>query len=255
MKIVILCKASLSTDLLLSRLSQRQDCELVVIRETAMPASAIIKFRRRHLGLTATLGQIAFMAIVPRLQARATKQRVNALIAAHGMSRETPPGIHIEHVDTVNDPVVIERLRAVSPDVVLVNGTRIIKSRVIDAIPAPFINTHAGITPQYRGVHGGYWALYCNDRQHFGSTIHLVDKGVDTGKVLAHVRSAPEPEDTFSTYPVVQYLATLPVMDSILDDLPAALDAAPEITPDTPSRQWFHPTLWQYVRGRLRGVK
>lgn len=255
MKIVILCKASLSTDLLLARLSQRQDCQLVVIVESAIPASAIIKFRRRRLGLIATLGQVAFMAIVPRLQARATTRRVNALIAAHGIDRETLPDVEIEHVNTVNDLVVIERLKVESPDVVLVNGTRIIKSRVLDAIPAPFINTHAGITPQYRGVHGGYWALYCNDRQNFGSTIHLVDKGVDTGQILAHVRSAPESEDNFSTYPVVQYLATLPIMDKILDDLPAALDAAPEIDTDTPSHQWFHPTLWQYVSGLLRGLK
>lgn len=255
MKIVILCKASLSTDILLARLSQRQDCELVVIRESPVPVSAIIKFRRRRLGLIVTLGQLAFMAIVPRLQARATKRRVNALIAAYGMSRETLPGVVIEDVDTVNDPVVMERLKAENPDVVLVNGTRIIKSRVLDAISAPFINTHAGITPQYRGVHGGYWALFCNDQQNFGSTIHLVDKGVDTGQVLAHVRSTPEPEDNFSTYPVVQYLATLPVIDMILNDLPAALNAAPKIAPDTLSRQWFHPTLWQYVLGRLRGVK
>jgi folate-dependent phosphoribosylglycinamide formyltransferase PurN len=255
MKIVILCKASLSTDLLLARLSQRQNCELVVIRESAIPALAIIKFRRRRLGWLATLGQVAFMAIVPRLNASATKRRVNALIAAHAMSCETPPGFKIEHVDSINDPVVIERLKAESPDVVLVSGTRIIKPNVLYAISAPFINTHAGITPQYRGVHGGYWALYNNDLQNFGSTIHLVDKGVDTGQVLAHVRSAPELEDTFWTYPIVQFLATLPVMDKILDDLPAALIATPEITSDISSRQWFHPTLWQYVLGRLRGVK
>ena len=126
---------------------------------------------------------------------------------------------------------------------------------VLDAVSTPFINIHAGITPKYRGVHGGYWALYHDDHADFGSTIHLVDKGVDTGRVLAHVRSVPTPEDNFSTYPVVQHLSTLPVLEAILDDLPAALASAPEIPAGTPSRQWYHPTLLQYVQGRLRGVK
>ena len=40
---------------------------------------------------------------------------------------------------------------------------------------------HAGITPQYRGVHGGYWAVVNNDPEHCGVTIHFVDKGIDTG--------------------------------------------------------------------------
>lgn len=255
MKIVVLCDASLSTDVLLSRLAQRRDCDIVVLQEAPLSRMGIVKFRLRRLGLVATLGQVAFMLIVPRLQARAARRRIDALLAQHGLTRATIPHPGIERVDTVNDKAVTDRLRAFAPDVVLVNGTRIIKKAVLEAVPTPFINIHAGITPKYRGVHGGYWALYHDDHTDFGSTIHLVDKGVDTGRVLAHVRSAPTPEDNFSTYPVVQHLSTLPVLEAILDDLPAALASAPEIPAGTPSRQWYHPTLLQYVQGRLRGVK
>ena len=255
MKIAVLCKESLSTDILLFRLAKRDNCEIVVLREAPLPTSWVVKFRLRRLGLVATLGQIAFMLIVPRLQARSARRRIDDLLAAHGLDRAADSHLNIEDVDTVNDAAVIERLKEFEPDVVLVNGTRIIRTSVLEAVPAPFINIHAGITPQYRGVHGGYWALCSDERECFGSTIHLVDKGVDTGQVLAHVRSRPTSEDNFSTYPVVQFLETLPVIGKILDDLPAALTSPPAVAPDVPSRQWYHPTLWQYIRGRLEGVK
>jgi methionyl-tRNA formyltransferase len=44
---------------------------------------------------------------------------------------------------------------------------------------------HAGITPRYRGTHGGYWVLLNNDPGHCGVTIHLVDPGIDTGSIVA----------------------------------------------------------------------
>ena len=61
----------------------------------------------------------------------------------------------------------------------MVNGTRIISSRVLDSIGCPIINTHAGITPRYRGVHGGYWALAEGHPEEVGTTVHLVDKGIE----------------------------------------------------------------------------
>ena len=46
----------------------------------------------------------------------------------------------------------------------------------------PVINMHAGITLRYRGVHGGYWALAEQHPEWVGTTVHLVDPGIDTGR-------------------------------------------------------------------------
>ena len=58
-------------------------------------------------------------------------------------------------------------------------------------MPCPVLNYHAGITPKYRGMNGGYWALATGDAGNFGATVHLVDAGVDTGGVLHQVRGRP----------------------------------------------------------------
>ncbi len=71
---------------------------------------------------------------------------------------------------------------------VLVVGTRIISRKVLVAVAAPFINYHDGITPKYRGIHGGYWASAQSDLANFGVTVHLVDPGIDTGEVLYQAR-------------------------------------------------------------------
>ena len=96
--------------------------------------------------------------------------------------------------------------------VVVVNGTRIIARRVLEASDAVFINTHCGITPEYRGVHGGYWALYRSDPENCGVTVHLVDPGIDTGGILAQQRIEPGPHDNFVTYPYLQLAAGLPLL-------------------------------------------
>ena len=54
-------------------------------------------------------------------------------------------------------------------------------SPLLEAVPAVFLNTLAGITPSYRGVHGAYWALVQRQPDACGVTVHLVDAGIDTG--------------------------------------------------------------------------
>ena len=90
------------------------------------------------------------------------------------------------------------------------------RTRVVDRVDAPFVNVHAGITPLYRGVHGGYWALASGDRGNCGVTVHLVDEGVDTGGILGQARVDPGPHDDFSTYPLLQLAAGLPLLLEVL---------------------------------------
>jgi methionyl-tRNA formyltransferase len=46
-----------------------------------------------------------------------------------------------------------------------------------------FINMHGALLPEYRGIHGGTWAIINGEKFH-GFTIHIVDEGIDSGPVL-----------------------------------------------------------------------
>jgi methionyl-tRNA formyltransferase len=160
-------------------------------------------------------------------------------------------------VDSVNGPDTVALLEALQPSLVVLNGTRVVSAAVLDAMGCPCINTHAGITPRYRGVHGGYWALAEGHPELVGTTVHLVDRGIDTGGVLGRAYFDVEPVDTIATYPYLHLAAGLPDLASHACRVLDGEDPVPdELLPVGESRLYLHPTLWAYLYRRLvHGVR
>ena len=68
-------------------------------------------------------------------------------------------------------------------DLVVSYGYRhILKKEVIESSNAPIINLHISYLPWNRGAHPNFWSFY--DCTPSGVTIHLIDKGVDTGAII-----------------------------------------------------------------------
>ena len=78
---------------------------------------------------------------------------------------------------------------ALETDYVVVFGSSYIKGWLADALIAKnAVNLHMGISPQYRGSACNFWALFDNNPQFVGATIHRLAKSLDTGSVIQHVR-------------------------------------------------------------------
>jgi folate-dependent phosphoribosylglycinamide formyltransferase PurN len=226
-----------------------------VILENPIARTELLKRRVRRLGLGTVAGQVAFQAIVSPALKRMARRRIATIKRELALDDTPIPDPTIRRVGSANGPDAIALLRMLSPRVVVVNGTRILSREVLSSLDASFINTHAGITPLYRGVHGGYWALAHRDSEHCGVTVHLVNEGIDTGGILAQARISPTAEDSFATYPYLQIGAALPLLvRAVRDALSRRLSTLPP--PAGASRLWSHPTAWQYLRVRLlAGVK
>ena len=83
-------------------------------------------------------------------------------------------------------------------DHVVVFGSSYIKGWLADALIAKnAVNIHMGISPQYRGSACNFWALFDNNPQFVGATIHRLAKGLDTGSVIQHVRPEFTGQDLF----------------------------------------------------------
>jgi methionyl-tRNA formyltransferase len=113
---------------------------------------------------------------------------------------------------------------------------------------------HAGITPKYRGTHGAYWALYNNDMENAGVTIHLVDEGVDTGNIIYQSSVPITEKDNFVTYPTLQTCVGVDYeIKAIKDIIDGSLKT---VSNDLPSCLYSHPTIWQYLYHRFSdGIK
>lgn len=87
-----------------------------------------------------------------------------------------------------NAPDEIQAMRRLAPDVVLVFGTSLLKQPLIDAFAGRVVNVHLGLSPYYRGAGTNFWPLVNGEPEYCGATIHVLDIGVDSGPILAHVR-------------------------------------------------------------------
>lgn len=255
MKITVLARPGSSTAILLNWLIREGYTDLDVVLEAAPRRLQQLRQRARRLGWKRALGQALFMVGAMPILRRTVAARRQALLSMHGLDEQMPTLESTLHVDTVNDPAVVERLRHDAPDLILVNGTRIIRASVLRATGAPIINTHVGITPDYRGVHGGYWALWNDEPDKFGVTLHLVDEGVDTGTILEQATTLPMPDDNIASYPLLQQIAALPKLRLVLERLKTGEPLTAVRVPSEEGTQWHHPTLLQYAFGRSRGVR
>lgn len=221
---------------------------VIVVAEEAQSRVQLARRRIKRIGWMKVLGQVIFVAVaMPALRIRG-RLRKNQILSASSLNNTArPPDFR---VDSVNSPETIGLLARLEPQVVVVNGTRIISARVLDSISCPIINTHAGLTPRYRGVHGGYWALAEGHPEDVGTTVHLVDSGIDTGQALARVHFDTSPTDSIVTYPYLHLAAGLPVLVASVRTVLDGQQLAPidDHPPSADSRLFTHPTLWSYLR-------
>ena len=210
--------------------------------------------RLRKLGLRTTLAQVAFAQVIrPFLNAMA-KPRVTRICRREGLERVRPISADIMEIDSANGAFCEQFLRNAQAGIIIVNGTRILRPHILKATPAVFINTHQGITPQYRGAHGAYWALLQGDPEHCGVTVHLVDDGIDTGNIIAQSRIATQSDDCFMSYPYLQTAAAMPLLLTAIRDIMKGTLHTKAI--EGASRVWYHPGFFTYLLGMLRrGVR
>ena len=70
-------------------------------------------------------------------------------------------------------------------DIGIVFGTGKLIPEVIDKFSGHLMNIHRGIPQKYRGLDSDLWAIYKNDFDNIGTTLHLVEPDLDTGTYKA----------------------------------------------------------------------
>ena len=226
--------------------------QITVILETPESKRELLARRARKQGWVSVFGQLGTM-VLTRLGKRLFASRAERIAAETGLETQPRPGQAIVEAPTANSPEFLAAIERLRPAVVLLAGCRLLTRKTLAAMPCPVLNYHAGITPGYRGMNGGYWALATGDIGNFGATVHLVDAGVDTGGVLRQVRGRPGKGDNIALYALrLAALSRDICVRGVEDVLEGRL--APYIS-DMPSKQWYHPTVWFYLwTGLTKGV-
>ncbi len=244
-KVALLMGDGLASRVVHARVAEKFDVVAAVL-ERPPSRGRMVERRVKRLGLPVVADQLLFQMVLVPLMARASAGRARRLQRELGLVAPPFPD-SVVRVGSVNDEGVPNLLRQSAPDVVVVAGTRIIGRRVLGSVDAPFVNMHMGITPTFRGVHGGYWALAENRPELCGVTIHLVDPGIDTGGVLAQATISPGAADSYSTYPLLQLGTGLPLLMEAIPRIGRG-DLTTVEPLSTDSRLYYHPGATQYLR-------
>jgi methionyl-tRNA formyltransferase len=93
----------------------------------------------------------------------------------------------VREVTHINHPDVVKLARDLQPDLICVFGTSLIRGELLQEGRLGIVNLHGGLSPEYRGADCTFWALYNGEPEKVGCTLHYIDSGIDTGRLIAHI--------------------------------------------------------------------
>lgn len=135
-------------------------------------------------------------------------------------------------------PELIERVKAVAPDVMVANNWRTRLPEELFGIPTlGTVNLHDSLLPRFTGFSPVIWSLI-SGASHTGLTAHLMDAELDTGDVLVQKAVEITPTST-GTSLVWDTLDLVPdVLEEALDKLESGTATA--VPQDLRQRTFFH---------------
>ena len=114
-------------------------------------------------------------------------------------NRYIPPGPYKTKLSEESEQSFIHALQAANVDwVVLAGFMRIIKSGFLRAFPERIVNIHPSLLPSFPGLNAASQAI-AHGVQVTGTTVHLVDQGIDSGAIVAQAPVNVEAGDTPET--------------------------------------------------------
>lgn len=243
-KIVLLAQKGFSTNVVFNALENKFGVHTIVL-EGKENMKHFLGRRVKKLGMMKVVEQIIFRLLVMRILNFLSRKRVDEILNNSTMCDKSINENKLKKVASVNSQEVIDLLKDTNPDLVVINGTRIISKDVLNCVNCKFLNIHAGIIPKYRGVHGAYWALVNKDKDNCGVSVYLVNGGIDTGEILYQEPIEITCRDNFATYPVLQLAKGIELLDRAINDVfnnRLVIRKGPN-----ESKLWYHPTVSEYV--------
>ena len=135
-------------------------------------------------------------------------------------------GIEVWQPEKLRDQKTIARIRAWSPDIIIVAAYgKIIPQEIIDIPRYGILNVHTSLLPLHRGASPVQYAILSGD-QETGATIMRIDAGLDTGDIISQKAVAIAADETTET--LMRKLAMLGA-DVLIETLPMWLGGT--ITP------------------------
>ncbi|HYD20745.1 MAG TPA: formyltransferase family protein, partial [Flavipsychrobacter sp.] len=114
------------------------------------------------------------------------------------------------------------------------------------------LNCHMGILPRYKGMDVVEWPLLLNDKDNVGVTTHFMDKGVDTGRIIAKEYIKPRAGETIAQ--LRQRFEPVMVKNLVQSTMDILNNMAEAVEQEDRGHQYFimHPRLAEIAAENLK---
>lgn len=110
-----------------------------------------------------------------------------------------PPGKFRTRLDHDSERQLVRMLREAEVDLIVLAGfMRVLKEPMLEAFSRRIINIHPSLLPKFPGIEAWSQALAAGE-QVTGCTVHYVEAGIDSGKIIAQREVPILPNDTPET--------------------------------------------------------
>ena len=153
-----------------------------------------------------------------------------------------------------NSKEAVEIIRKHKIDLLVhLGGGGILKQPILEAATLGTLNAHMGLLPAYRGMNVTEWALWNDDP--VGCTVHLIDRGIDTGAIILVRRVDVTGEESVAKARERVNQAQIAELSEVLRYAIAAGQLPPLVAQSREAGlQYFtmHPALVERLNQRLR---
>lgn len=209
----------------------------------------IIKKRIRKIGLLALANQTLLIMYRIVFESRRYKQARKEIFSDKPTEYIERKDIDILKVKDINTEEVRDFIRSKAPQLVVVSAAPLLKKIIIDAVEGRIINLHPGYAPEYRGRYGAYWPVYNKEPELVGVTVHFVDSGIDTGKILLQQQIDFNPNDTLKIVTYKQQATGVALLVKCLSEFDKIAPAAYHKN-NSPSKNYYAMGLTHYLKAR-----
>jgi len=138
-------------------------------------------------------------------------QVISSRADAYALTRAAVNGIPSIVIDKIRFPkdhdrnaAILSTLKSASTDLVVLAGyMSVLAPSIVGSYRNRIVNVHPALIPKHcgKGMYGQHVhkAVLAAEEKESGATVHLVDEGVDTGRILIQERTPVLPGDTAET--------------------------------------------------------
>lgn len=154
-------------------------------------------------------------------------------------------------VKSHNSIECVKILNALQPEIIVLRGCGIIKKQILDIPKIGVINPHYAVLPDYRGMDVTEWSALHGSP--IAVSVHAVNEGVDTGKVLKSREIEISGDDTTGTLRDKCAAVAVDLISEALTEI-SKTRALPKEKIEAGGKQYFqmHPRLKNLADARIR---